>query len=364
MAVPPAGGPGPAAPAAPAGPDKPEDPPAQAASRTVAATKETRETAKWLITTLTAATVTIFGAGPLLVRPTLDWVDDDQRTQLIVALISGALGIVANVALIVLIARVLQPARLTLPTLDRTFVRAINAERSRYLPAGARRGVADLLPRHQNYRLAVPQLKTQLTTVTREIADAQPTADKELLARQRFIQDQLATAEANLATYDDAITRVLDEAEFHHVHGLLGGPKQRWLIGALGTAAALGILTFSIALSTPPEDEDEAAEAAGDVVAAGSIAYLPAPVGGAQESLWRQLELAAAAAEDGTVPVLVNSGAGTADDPYVVTTICFDRGDCRATTFNVQADVLPVIAYEPDEVTVTYDNTRVSQDDE
>jgi hypothetical protein len=89
------------------------------------------------------------------------------------------------------------------------------------------------------------------------------------------------------------------------------------------------------------------------------IGYIPAAAADSpvQRTLWANLNLSDCQIEDGTVPVLVHGGDGSADDPWILTTISTDsRNPCVGQTFNLHSEVVRVRILDPDDVVIVYDS--------
>jgi len=296
-------------------------------NRWTVAAADTRTTARWLMTSLGAAAALIFGAGPIVNRPELSWSTDGL--QLIIALVAGACGLVCLIALIGQIATVLVPRKISLEAIPSEMVKDLDAGADVRLPSGSG-SYADFLKRYRRYQVLVGTLSARLSRL-----DDGPTADIE---RAQLIT-LLDEAQRNVAVYSRAADGLLNQSEFYSVSGLFNAKHKQVIV--LAALAALGALSFQLALAADPEKSPQQ-----DF----EVAYLKVP--SVPNTLWTDLELESCVLDDG-VPVVISGGNGSDSDPYAVT-VLKSKESCVPTSFDLRADALTVEKPVTESVTVNY----------
>jgi len=315
-------------------------------------TEKTQETAKWVVAALAATAGVVFGVGPLVSRPDVDWGEDTG--QLATALIAGAAGLGGMVWLIMLIARVLAPPRVTLAKLPGALEDEINQNGSWLLPSDAT-DFAEFRTKFDEWKDFTSATRTSAALHRREAGDLEAAGDTTGARAARDLASRAAAdhrvGAANVALYQRRADRILDEARFESVRAQLDFTK----ITVAAVVAALGALAFTLALAEEPDEEEPAAEA---VPSTATIGYIPPASGDVQETLWSNLDLQACALEGlGTVPVLVQGGTGAADDPWIVTTFSPSSNDsCVSQTFDLHQAVVSLRIPDPQDVVIVYDS--------
>ena len=322
------------------------------------ATDEVRAVAKWAIGGLAAVATVIFGAGPIVTRPSSRGAKD--ASQLVIAGIAGIVGLGAIICLIMLVAGMLVPQRISLHALPRRLTTEIDQRQE--LVADDRRPSDDVrrVPR-EPVRLHECPGRGKAPPGTGQAPDRQAATGTHLAELVELREaagcpgGRSAVVEADAAIYRSAANRILEIARFE------GAPSRfaraRSPMYALTGAAAVGALVFQLALSDAPDEEDAAEtseSAAGDT---GYLLEAAADTPGAL--LWAQLGLDACAsgpAGQRQVPVIVGSGAGITDDPYEVTTLRVgdSASTCEIQRFRVLPDVLTLQLPEAESITIEY----------
>jgi hypothetical protein len=271
-----------------------------------------------MIGSLAAAGALVFGAGPIVSRPDLSW--QDNTGQLIIAVLTGSVGLIALVALIGLLASVLAPVKVTLENVPADMKAEINGSPSVRLPGDA--GTYEqFLANYQFYRSVVASLEGDLAGLP-----SSPQAGSREESLRRDVQVNLDNSRHNLDLYVAAAAGYLDQAEYYSVAALFEGKRRRAVI--LAALAGIGALGFQLALAAPPKKE-ESKDAA-------YLAYIDAPA--QANSLWTELGLASCAI-GAEVPVLLERGTGSEKDPYSVTVIALTPG-CVPKSFNFRSTEL------------------------
>lgn len=288
---------------------------------------ETRTTAKWLIGSLASAGALIFGAGPIVNRPELSW--SDNRCQLLIALSSGAIGFICLILLIGQIAQVLAPVKLSLENIPQEMIGDLNAAADVRLPSGSK-NYAQFLSNYRKYRVIAAKTSAALAQLDSKQQDADLRRDQ--------LQTVAEQAVRNADIYTRAAESYLNQAEFYSVSALFKRSRTLSLVLAIG--AAVGALTFQLALASHPADAPKPPV----------LSYIHAPAG--PNTLWDSLELQRCAV-GGRVPVLLSSGNGSDDQPYEVTVLKVSD-QCAPTTFQLRGDALTLARFPPTSVTVEY----------
>ncbi|MBB2891888.1 hypothetical protein [Flexivirga oryzae] len=288
--------------------------------RWATATADTRAAAKWLTVSLAAAGALVFGAGPIVSRPSLSWTDD--RTQLLVAGVFGLCGIFALVLLISRFARLLAPRRLTLRTIPKDLETDLDADPEKRLPSDCKT-YREFLQNYDNTVILIENLQSKLSNTGGS-------------AEQGKITEWLKQAHDRLDVYTLSAESYLSQAEFYAVSNSFD--KTSTLSVVLAVGAAVGALGFQLSLTSAPETSTPSP----------TLGYLVGKTSAAP--LWKDLDLAKCALA-GRVPVIVNSGSGTGADPYNVTVIS-TRAGCQAKTFELHPGTLTVEDLPSQEVTI------------
>ncbi|WP_029110229.1 hypothetical protein [Mycobacterium sp. URHD0025] len=260
-------------------------------------------------------------------RPELSW--SDNRYQLLLALMFGAVGLISLILLIGQIAHVLTPVKLSLENIPEDMIRDLNAAADVRLPSGSRT-YSEFLGNYRKYR-----------TIAATTSDALARIDSKS-HHADLRRDQLKTlseqAQRNAQIYNRAADSYLNQAEFYSVSGLFKQSRILSLVLAIG--AAVGALTFQLALASRPTDTPKPP----------ALSYILAPQG--PNALWDSLGLQHCTL-GARVPVLVSAGDGSDDQPYAVTVLKVND-QCTPTSFQLRGDALTLVRIPPTTVTVEY----------
>lgn len=304
---------------------------------------QVRSTARWLIAALAAVGAVVFGAGPVLKSPALDW--QTHYTQLLVAGAAGLLGLSAVLFLIWTIATVFLPQESSLGNLPTELIEELDADPARF-PAGI--GLTSV----QQFRTALVEMRLAVASIAAQVgvknAEAEISASAADKREAAAMAAGLEASKASLQVLEDFRAELIERGEFLRT-------KKRWedLRNPLAIAAAcavVGFIVFPLALSAPAEKEDEADDAGSGAASPVVTSMIRVP-GTAGDALWEALSLDGCE-RDGVVPVLLQGGKGTQAEPYAVQTIATET--CRATSFTVVSAVAIVDVTEPPEMTITY----------
>ncbi|MEE2570681.1 hypothetical protein V1638_14945 [Pseudarthrobacter sp. J64] len=305
-----------------------------------------RTTVKWIVAAFAVVGGLMFAKG-FITTPELSWSDD--WLQLIIAGALGVIGILGVGLLLYTAVRMLRPAVYDIHDLPPAFIELVNNPQNHYLPARianleqftkelktARRSVISAT---QNYELARKHLadsEHENATDPDAVKKAQQDADaaKKLLDAVVRSFNTLKKVRANL----------LNKAEYWQ-HSTAFDHRGRALFGA-ALMAGLGGIGYQLALAAPADPaKDDAPPAAaptiGELIRSDSDAGL---------ELWEQLGLSNCQADAAVarIPVVVASGAGSAQDPFVVSTLPIAL--CPGQTFTVIDPVARVSIPEKREI--------------
>lgn len=220
-----------------------------------AATAELRAGAKWIIVSLGALGVAIFGAGPILKGLTFSWQNPVDQLQMTIAIGFAVLGLSGIIGLIFVVGRTLMPVMVSLARLDKKTLRQLREEH--FLP-----------PHHKTlkeFRAALRNIDALTTILHEQLKSAGPAQQK---AAQEAYDDAVkyrtALGEWRASILDrDAHNRVRDN--FFRPFGLV------WALPVLIGLSVVGSVGFIFALSRPADPENAGAE---DAVPQGQVAYL------------------------------------------------------------------------------------------
>jgi len=310
----------------------------------VTATAEVRTTAKWIITVLAAVAAVVFGAGPIVSRPSLDAQDD--WGQLLLAGLAGAAGLIGIGILIWAASRVLVPVEMTLATLPAELVAKIGKDSLAYVPSGAT-SVKEFRRNLRAYRVAVTDLERKVAGARADLEAAREIGDEAAAARAMDLIGSFENARPGIVQrrdmYETTRTTLLERGAYGAVRGIFEDSKPLIITGAV--LAGLGGMGFQLLLASSDEENDSAAPPA-PVLA--TLTSIDTPAGTA---FWDAVDLASCE-QRGAVPVLLRGGTGTQDDPYSVETLPLPGCDPRS--FDVLSDVAAVEKPAVQKVTITY----------
>ncbi|MGW7685327.1 hypothetical protein ACWGID_31595 [Kribbella sp. NPDC054772] len=320
-------------------------PPAPGDTKWVTASAELRSTAKWLITALAAVAAVVFGAGPIITRPSLDFHDD--AFQLILAGLLGAAGLIGIGLLVFSVSKVLLPVEMSLDDLPQTLIDRIEAHPDSVLPADA-----STLQQYRDqlaaFRRAEVELPDEVDECERAAVAAQQTNDvvayQAAVAGEQAYREAIEDNAANLVLYESIRTDLIDRGAYTKLSEVFSGQHIVLWVGAF--LAGIGGLGFQLALTSAPAGGGSSDQAS----AAGQVAMLSGS-GGRAAAFWATYGLKACETAKGQVPVVISAGEGTAESPYVVRTV--PGKSCRALQFAANPEVFTVVVPTPDKVTIT-----------
>ncbi|MEU4194449.1 hypothetical protein AB0E69_21305 [Kribbella sp. NPDC026611] len=330
------------------------------------ASAELRSTAKWVITALAAVATVVFGAGPVVSRPSLDFHDD--ALQLVIAGVLGVAGLIGIGMLIFGVSKVLLPVEVSLDNLPADLVEKIDSAPESVLPADAH-SLREFRDQLAAYRVAAVELPDKAEDADQRAADAydkDPAVHAAATQEARELRNAYDDVAANLALYESVRTDVIDRGAYTKLSQVFSGKQGVWIAGAL--MAGIGGLGFQLALTSSPSGSEPAAKAA----AVNQVAMLSGS-GARATQFWTTYGLKACETTGGQVPVLVTGGEGTADSPYVVQTLPSkvqavpsnvptvpsnvptvpSEPACPALTFNADPEVFALVVPKRQEITIT-----------
>lgn len=321
------------------------------ASTWVAYSAQVQSTAKWTVGALAAVAAVVFGAGPIVARPTLDPRDD--LVQLLLAGILGIAGLAGVAALIAAAAAVLMPHAVTLDDLPASLAARVDASPHEHFPARLGvKSVAEFRRALLAVSLAAATAETDTAALTRQVEAAKARGDA---AQTALLEARLAVYEANLPKLRQRRAQAEECRDVLLERGAYVLVSEAWARHrnpiVAGTALAIvGGIGFQLALASPGADDDAAA---GSGTAFSPVVTTMQKVPGlGGDALWTALSLDACESNTDEVTVLLTGGAGTLDDPYKVQTLPI--GTCESTSFTVVSEVAIVDVTEPPQVTITY----------
>lgn len=323
--------------------------PNPAESTWLSASKELRSTAKWVITALAAVATVVFGAGPVITKPDLDFQDDFGQLSLAFGL--GLAGLIGIGLLIFSVSKVLLPIEMSLDELPQELL-----DRIRDVPASVLPGGVSTLVEFRDtlaaLRTAVVEIPGKIDDYRHAAHDAQRGGDSDAYgqAAAAIVAYEAAydDAKANLTTYEAVREDLVDRGAFTKLSRVFSDQSSRLWAGAL--LAGIGGLGFQLALSSAPDSGDSKSPS-------GTIAML-SPTDRATD-FWRMYGITGCESVAGQAPVLVTGGEGTEDSPYTVQTIPNRTGPdstCPAVSFTALPDLFSVVIPEPDKVTIKVDS--------
>lgn len=316
---------------------------------------QTQAAAKWFIAALAAVGTVLFGAGPLISRPNLDW--DSDRNQLIAAWLLGIVGVLGIAVLIGCATYFLLPSAVTLWHMPPSLESDSMAQPKQYFPSEQIRSLKEFQEALHDARAKQRAFQCRLRTLNYEIpieeAGSKSGQTSERLEKLTEERSQLLTvsvpdAKEDLAILEDTRLTLLERGR----HAALRDRLTALWGFAIGGAvtAAIGAIGFQLALSAPTEDAGDTAAASSATPQVTTMTLVPGEGG---QALWAALSLRQCETSPGVVPVLFTSGTGTSVDPFVVQTLPGPPG-CVVRQFTVFSDIAVVDVRKPDQVTITY----------
>lgn len=326
------------------------DPMAGRVKQWVDASAGVQRTAKWVITAFAAVGAVMFAKG-FVTTPKLSW--SEHAGQLIGAWALGFVGILGIGWLIYLVSRLLLPTVYTLNSLPKPFVELVEKAPRDYLPSGSQ-SIQEFHDWILTYSKGLDQAKGRLSTAQAELLAARaarPRAAARISAAETEVMEARETAtllQRNVNLYLQSRHELLDRAAYwsRATAYSLNLP----LVCVAAAVAALGGIGYQLALSAP--DQEAKASSASPGPSLPAVGQLIRSDTDAGRELWGQLHLdLCQVVGDAVVPVVVESGSGTSDDPYHVTTV--GTGSCTPQSFTVVNEVARV-SLPPTPAAITY----------
>lgn len=316
----------------------------------VTASAELRSTAKWMIAALAAVGAVVFGAGPIIARPTLSFNDDIG--QLLLAAFLGSLGLIGIGILIFAVSKVLLPVEMSLDDLPEDLKNQISTRPESLLPADAST-LAGFRQQLAALRTSAVEIPDKADDFERIAAAEQKKGNADAFWRANEAASAYRSAEedtkANLAIYEDVRNDLINRGAYSQLSTVFSTQTKRLWVGAV--MAGLGGLGFQLALTSVPAGEDAGAETTSYVNSIGILS----PTGDGPSEFWNQYGLEACETSEGQVPVLITGGAGTPESPYFVQTIPEsipeDPSGCPPITFVAHPDLFSLVTPTPEEIT-------------
>ncbi len=298
-----------------------------------------RQAAKWSLVTLGALAVGIFGAAPAIRGFTLSWSDPDDQAQLVAAILFGAVGLSAMLALVFVVARTLIPVFVTLGTVSAETKTLIRSDPGRYLPPDLN-SATELADRISSTLKVLAVLQTRVDSPAAPAADAQIDPAK-LKARQDKAAADVASMKAYLQNLELWRERVLRVDTFYKIRASFLTPLGRYSLPVLVGAAAIGALGFMFAVSAP---------AASPAATAAQVGYLTkGSDAAAATELWKDVGLGPCEDAKQRVPVVILSQKGSTSTVETIS-----RSTCQPWQFNVVPASATLTIVQPKKVSISY----------
>lgn len=318
--------------------------------------EQTQAAAKWVIGALAAVGALVFGAGPVVAKTTLDWTDD--RSQLYLAWVLGALGLLGIGTLIACAAYFLIPRPVTLWNLPESLRKQIQKTPQEFFPTGS--GTIETVEQFQTHltgaRRTVAHDEARVRDLDLRIkllggAEKAPTVPQVALyvtQRAEIADVALPLEKLTLAGAEETRLTLLERGRHAALSEKVTGLKAWAVLGLILVAG--GGIGFQLVLSSPAASDDDDSAGGSASATATTMTRLD---GAAGDALWEALDLQACETAPGVVPIVLLGGAGTEADPYAVQTFPAELG-CEVRQFTVISSVAVVDSAEPDEITITY----------
>ncbi|WP_375404838.1 hypothetical protein [uncultured Amnibacterium sp.] len=267
--------------------------PTPAESTWIEADAQSRTAAKWVITTLAALGVGLFGAAPAIKGLTLSWTSD--WFQLTVAGVLGTIGLVSLTLLILVIGRVLLPVTTSLTSLSTETVSKANSPTTSMLPEGVTT-LAEFVTRLKGWPEIIASLQASLEDAEKSVPPKPRASD---------LKQDLATAKQSQIADRSFAQQLVEYDALAQIQGRYLRPwGHSWLVPLLVFAGSIGSFGFLLALSQPAASTSTATTSS-------TYGYLTEiSTSKVSTEYWAALRLDNCAAQDGTVPVLVVSDSG------------------------------------------------------
>ncbi|WP_445186865.1 hypothetical protein ACTXG6_06565 [Pseudonocardia sp. Cha107L01] len=300
---------------------------------------QTRSAAKWIISTLAATAGVIFGVGPIVSRPTLSWQHDSL--QLIVAIILGAASLIGIVVLILKVAAILMPVRVTLSSLPSVLIAELDGSAGTRLPndANSFNNFVENLKKHE---LRAVNMSADVRRTERKLRSL-PRGDARTLLEKRLavLEPEAATAIANREVYWETTRRLLRDATFIQLRKLYEDRSKSICFFAL--LAALGGLGFQLSLAADNKEP------------VGQVAYVTPILSDIGQKIWSGLQFDRCRLPSGEVPVILEGGSGSSIDPYRFTTMEVVNG-CPTESISLSSD--QILMRHPERNTIKIELTK------
>lgn len=307
-----------------------------------AAAFETRNAAKWLIATLGALALGIFGAAPALRGIQFSWVDAHDRVQLFFAIIFGLLGLGSILLLIFVVAQVLVPVRVEPADLTKEARDRISDNKDYWLPEN--------VDKLESLQTKISDSKSNLLTDQMALDRLQASKkalpenqhDKSLEESIALLASATENHKHNIDSYNAYLIRILRSEALRVVQDRFYHPwSRRNLTVKLVLLAAVGSMGFLFSLAKPDTPEPA------PVAELGYITRGLSPE--ASENLWSALELDNCST-NGQVPVL----ATFPEDGNTSVRTIQATPECPNREFEIVPDAALVVISEPARIDIAY----------
>lgn len=223
-----------------------------------AATAGLRSGAKWIIVSLGAIGLAVFGAGPLLTGLTFSWQDPEDRLQMIIAIGFAVVGLSGIIGLIFVVGRTFMPVMVSLSRLDEKTLRQLREDPEHLLPGNHKT--------LEEFEEALRNVDALTTTLYKQFKDAGP--DQKTAAREAY--EEAVKYRTTLGKWRASI---LDRDAYNRVGSNFFRPLGfAWALPVLIGLSVAGSVGFMFSLSHPAAPEDGGSESSAQ--SQGQVAYL------------------------------------------------------------------------------------------
>jgi hypothetical protein len=333
---------------------------ADKAERWVVATKQVRTAAQWTIASLGAGAAIIFGSGPIVAGGEVQGTGTSLTIRVLVLLLFALVGAAGVIYLIVQTAEVLLPHTVALASLPPAFVELVKFTPHEYLPTSVK-SLDEFKTHLRDRSRALKDNRSEIERLRRretmnedllehgteqdkgKAKEALSSIRKELVAREVALKTQ----EENVEIFVQKRNELLEQSAYQDTRSKFTDRKTSLalaaaaaVIGGVGYVVVWGVIT---------------AEPTPSPVRIG----LMAGIGDPGNALWENVGLENCAIRPGgPVPVIVESGTGTASDPFFVRTLGVPSG-CAASSFPVLSAVATVTFPSTTDITIEYEREIV-----
>ncbi len=322
------------------------------------ADSEIRTTAKWVVATSTSFAAIVFASGGFLVKGDLG---PDYFWQRALAMALGSVVAVGGLSAIVgYVAKSRTPEEPSLDALPKALLARMQKAPWSYFP----KHILDLTAFRRRYGIwhdSALEFRQEEARLQKQLSEAEggqpdPGGDNRQLnylkTRLDATKDAADDATENARRFAEAQSQLLAQARYLSARGSFVDSGKKLVAGAV--AVALGASIYTIAVSFNPDEPKASPESTAE------LAMLSRASSESGNDLWVAADLENCEQDDGTVPVLLESGNGTSTSPWKVRTLPTET--CQIVEFAVIGEAANVVV--PDEtIKIEYTTTTTAASD-